>query len=218
MAKNYRMNPIASSVEFSTKPKTTHIQEEILIQIPECKVYLKNEEEAHELSQGQFTIIKIVNENVSLATIIKIGNNVQFPLTKDEPIVKVDSLHYLFSLPVKDGHEPLSYGVTFPHEFSGSMDLLNSFLNEYSCFSGLELSKKGNIINNNSGMTSQNFHGILIGKINFNQVQNGAQATLNRKSDKKKGGMDRKNTRKKTGVSKNNKTNENPIRYSRLNT
>lgn len=77
MAKNYRMNPIASSLEISTKSKTTHIQEEILIL---------------------------------------------------------------------------------------------SFLNEYSCFSGLELSKKGYIINNNSGMTSQNFHCILIGKINFNQV------------------------------------------------
>lgn len=138
--------PIASSN--LSKPKTLSRQQQVLIQIPRCKVYLMDEGEAHELTQGQFMIIKIFDENVSLATIIKIGNDVQFPLTKDEPVVKVDELHYLFSLPVmKDGNggEPLSYGVTFPQEFCGSMNLVDSFLKEHSCFCDLKLSKKKNM-------------------------------------------------------------------------
>ncbi|GAU22802.1 hypothetical protein TSUD_142420 [Trifolium subterraneum] len=144
MEKKNSMIPIPSSAEFATKPKT--LRQEILIQIPGCKVFLMDEGEAHELTQGTFMIIKIVDENVSLATIIKIGNNVQFPLTKDEPVVKVDSLHYLFSLPVKDG-EPLSYGVTFPQQFYGSMAMVDSFLKEHSCFSDLKLSKKKSDLN-----------------------------------------------------------------------
>jgi hypothetical protein len=74
--KKNSMIPIASSAEFSTKPKT--LTQEILIQIPGCKVYLMDEGDVHELTQGTFMIIKIVHDNVSLATIIKIGNNVQF--------------------------------------------------------------------------------------------------------------------------------------------
>ena len=117
---------------------------EVLIQIPGCKVHLMDDGEAHELAQGQFMIIKIMDENVSLATIIRVGNDLQWPLTKDEPVVKVDALHYLFTLPVKDG-EPLSYGVTFPEQCLGSMGLLDSFLKEHSCFSGLKWGKKSDL-------------------------------------------------------------------------
>lgn len=68
--------------------------------------------------------------------------DLQWPLTKDEPVVKLDSFHYLFSLPMKDGN-PLSYGVTFSwgqgQYGSSSSSLgstLDSFLKEHSCFSG----------------------------------------------------------------------------------
>ncbi|KEH27196.1 putative senescence/spartin-associated [Medicago truncatula] len=226
--------PIAST-NSSTKPKT--LRQEILIQIPGCRVYLMDEGEAHELTQGQFMIIKIVDENVSLATIIKIGNNVQFPLTKDEPVVKVDSLHYLFSLPVKDGHEPLSYGVTFPHEFSGSMALVESFLKEHSCFSDLKLSKKKSdldweefapcVENYNhflakaiAGGTGQIVKGIFMCSNAYtNQVQKGGQTILNSPSDKKNGGngMVKESMNNKTAAAtKNNRMNENLIRVRKL--
>lgn len=105
-----------------------------------------DEGQAVELAQGQFMIIKVMDDNVSLATIIKVGNGVQWPLTKDEPVVKVDTLHYLFTLPVKDGgSEPLSYGVTFPEQCYGSMGLLESFLKDHSCFSDLKTGKKGGL-------------------------------------------------------------------------
>ncbi|KAE9464487.1 hypothetical protein C3L33_03601, partial [Rhododendron williamsianum] len=45
------------------------------------------------------------------------GDELQWPLTNDEPVVKLDALHYLFSLPMTDGEEPLSYGQRSYHYF-----------------------------------------------------------------------------------------------------
>lgn len=129
--------------EYPAAPNKNQLKQEVLMQIPGCKVHLMDEGEALELSQGQFMIIKTLDENVSLATIIKVGDDLQWPLTKDEPVVKLDALHYLFSLPVKDG-EPLSYGVTFSEDSFGLLGLLDSFLKDHSCFSGLKLSSKKN--------------------------------------------------------------------------
>lgn len=90
--------------------------------------------EALELSNGDFTLFRISDENVSIATTIKVGDDLQWPLTRDEPVVKLDALHYLFSLPVK-GATPLSYGVTFSEQNGGNLKLLDTFLSEHSCFS-----------------------------------------------------------------------------------
>ncbi|CAI8594677.1 unnamed protein product [Vicia faba] len=215
-------------------PKKSTLRQETLIQIPGCRVYLMDEGEAHELTQGKFMIIKIFDDNVSLATIIKIGNNVQFPLTKDEPVVKVDSLHYLFSLAVKDCVEPLSYGVTFPQEFHGSMALVDTFLKEHSCFSDLKLSKKKSDLDweefapcvedyNHflakaiAGGTGQIVKGIFMCSNAYtNQVQKGGQTILNNASDKKNDGMVRESMNNKTSVATKNRMNENLIRVRKL--
>jgi hypothetical protein len=135
--------PRSSTVEEYTGPKNI-IKQEVLIQIPGCKVHLMDEGEAFELDQGHFMVINTLEENVSLATIIKVGEDLQWPLTKDEPVVKLDAFHYLFSLAVKDG-APLSYGLTFSEDSYGSLGLLDSFLKEHSCFSGLKLSNKNDL-------------------------------------------------------------------------
>ncbi|MBA0722693.1 hypothetical protein Golax_003346, partial [Gossypium laxum] len=117
-------------------PETNNLKVEPLLQIPGCRVYLMEEGEALELGKGEFTLVRVLEEDVPLATIIKVGEDVQWPLTKDEPVVKLDSFHYLFSLPMKDGN-PLSYGVTFSGQYdSRFMSSLDSFLKEHSCFSG----------------------------------------------------------------------------------
>ncbi|MBA0838877.1 hypothetical protein Gotur_017939, partial [Gossypium turneri] len=117
-------------------PETQNLKVEPLLQIPGCRVYLMEEGEALELGKGEFTLVRVLEEDVPLATIIKVGEDVQWPLTKDEPVVKLDSFHYLFSLPMKDGN-PLSYGVTFSGQYdSRFMSSLDSFLKEHSCFSG----------------------------------------------------------------------------------
>lgn len=103
--------------------------------------------EALELANGEFTVERILEDGVSLATIIKVGDDLQWPLTKDEPVVKLNSLNYLFSLPMKDG-DPLSYGVTFLEQYSSSLSWLDLFLKENSCFSSSSSNANNkNIIN-----------------------------------------------------------------------
>lgn len=94
-----------------------------------------DEGEAIELATGNFNIIQLSDDDVLLATIIKINDDLQWPLTKDEPVVKLDPLHYLFSLTVVKDEDPLSYGVTFSDSGHGDFKLLDKFLKEHSCFS-----------------------------------------------------------------------------------
>ncbi|KAJ8751065.1 hypothetical protein K2173_016246 [Erythroxylum novogranatense] len=115
-------------------PEPKLLRQEVLLLIPACSVHLVEGGEAQEFAKGEFTLVRILEDNVSLATIVKVGEDLQWPLTKDEPVVKLDALHYLFSLPMKDG-DPLSYGVTFSEQFANSLALLDSFLSEHSCFS-----------------------------------------------------------------------------------
>ncbi|XP_021807236.1 senescence/dehydration-associated protein At4g35985, chloroplastic-like isoform X2 [Prunus avium] len=120
-----------------------NLQQQVLLQIPGCRVHLMDEGESIELANGEFILENILDENISLATIIKVGDELQWPLTKDEPVVKLDALHYLFSLPMHGG-DPLSYGVTFPEQYESNLGFLDSFLKEHSCFSGLSTSTKTN--------------------------------------------------------------------------
>ncbi|XP_059664239.1 senescence/dehydration-associated protein At4g35985, chloroplastic-like [Cornus florida] len=92
------------------------------------------EGEAVEPANGDFTLLRVSDENIPLATIAEVGDEAKWPLTKDEPVVKLDALHYLFSLPMIDG-DPLSYGVSFSEQYGGSLGSLDSILQEHSCFS-----------------------------------------------------------------------------------
>ncbi|KAG4194687.1 hypothetical protein ERO13_A06G067100v2 [Gossypium hirsutum] len=87
-------------------PENKNLKVEPLLQIPGCRVYLMEEGEALELGKGEFTLVRVLEENVPLAAIVKVGEDVQWPLTKDEP-----------------------YDCRL-------MSSLDSFLKEHSCFSG----------------------------------------------------------------------------------
>ncbi|KAJ7973789.1 Senescence/dehydration-associated protein [Quillaja saponaria] len=133
--------PVPTSL---SEAESKMMKQDVIVQIPGCNVHLMDAGEAIELALGEFMIVNILDENVSLATIIKVGDDLQWPLTKDEPVVKLDALHYLFSLPMKEG-EPLSYGVTFSEYSVSKLELLDSFLKEHSCFTGLASTKKRNV-------------------------------------------------------------------------
>lgn len=125
------------------QPKT--VKHEIVLSIPNCKVHLMDEGEAIELAKGDFTLIQLSEEDTLLATIVKINDDLQWPLTKDEPVVKLGSLNYLFSLPVIKDDDPLNYGVTFSENSYGNFKLLDKFLKEHSCFSTSSLLRKTDI-------------------------------------------------------------------------
>ena len=148
-----------SEYEETTYPPR-NLKQELLLQIPGCTVHLMEEGEAVALASGEFTLLRISDENVFLATIIKVGDDLQWPLTKDEPVVKLDSLHYLFSLPMKDD-DPLSYGVTFSEQHAGNLALLDSFLKEHSCFSGLSSSRNNNIDWKEYAPRIEDYNGVL---------------------------------------------------------
>ncbi|KAL4034665.1 hypothetical protein IC575_003329 [Cucumis melo] len=128
------MKPSNSIQSPLRNPEPQKLKQEVLLQIQGCRVHLMDGGEALELANGEFKLERILEDEVSLATIVKVGDDLQWPLTKDEPVVKLNSLNYLFSLPMKDG-DPLSYGVTFLEQNSSSLNLLDSFLKENSCFS-----------------------------------------------------------------------------------
>lgn len=136
-------SPAAVNSSMQSNPQLKNVIHQVLLRIPGCKVYLMDEGEALELSDGDLTLFRISDGNVSIATTIKVGNDIQWPLTKDEPVVKLDALHYLFSLPMKNT-SPLSYGVTFSEQSDGNLKLLDTFLIEHSCFSTSKLSATQN--------------------------------------------------------------------------
>ncbi|KVI01214.1 Senescence/spartin-associated [Cynara cardunculus var. scolymus] len=202
--------PPQSPTAMNHHPQPKNVKHEILLSIPSSKVHLMDEGEAVELAAGDFTIIQISDEETLLANIIKVGDDLQWPLTKDEPVVKLDHLHYLFSLPVIKNDDPLSYGVSFSGE--NNLRLLDKFLKEHSCFSSSssrktdidwkEFAPKVDAYNNFlakaiAGGTGQIVKGIFICSNAYtNQVQKGGKTILSQPADEING-VSRNNTESK---------------------
>ncbi|CAA3022111.1 Hypothetical predicted protein [Olea europaea subsp. europaea] len=154
-------DPLPSD-EYQEIPENKNVKHEVLLKIQECKVYLMDGGEALELANGDFTLFRLSDESVSLATTIKVGDELQWPLTKDEPVVKLDALNYLFSLPMKDG-KPLSYGVAFSEKINGeSLGYLDSFLKEHSLFlTGSSSSRRKELNWKEFAPTVDNYNSVL---------------------------------------------------------
>ncbi|WCJ42614.1 Senescence/dehydration-associated protein-related [Euphorbia peplus] len=183
-----------------------NITQQILFQVPECTVHLMdNKAPPLELARGKFALIQITDKTtpVPLATIIKVGDgDLQWPLTRDEPVLKLDRYHYLFSMLMKDGN-PLNYGVTFPHVSSRDLAYFDSFLKENSCFSGGGSSSKNkNVEWEQFGSRMDDYNRVLVKAINdgsgqivkgiftcsnaySSQVHNGGEMILSSTKDKK---------------------------------
>ncbi|CAH8389590.1 unnamed protein product [Eruca vesicaria subsp. sativa] len=215
--------------------------EEILLQIPTCKVHLIDESEAVELASGDFKLVKVSDNGVTLAMIVRIGHDLQWPVIKDEPVVKLDARDYLFTLPVKDG-DPLSYGVTFSGDerdvtLANNLKLLDEFLKENSCFSYSSSSKVNNGIDwkefapriedyNNvvakaiAGGTGHIIRGLFsCSNAYTNQVQKGGEVMIT-KADQEKSGSSHRNGGYNSGNSssteKKNGSNTNLQRVRKL--
>ncbi|KAF8052053.1 hypothetical protein N665_1619s0006 [Sinapis alba] len=138
------------------------VREEVLLQIQGCRAHLIDGSEAVELAAGDFELVQVSENGVALAMVVRIGNDLQWPVIKDEPVVKLDARDYLFTLPVKDG-DPLSYGVTFfprdPNDvvFGNSLELLDDFLGENSCFSSSSSSSSSSSLRVNNGIDWKEF-------------------------------------------------------------
>ncbi|XP_028781065.1 senescence/dehydration-associated protein At4g35985, chloroplastic [Neltuma alba] len=221
--------PMATSFqEYSSgpPPQPRNLRQEVLFEFPGCRVHLMDDGEAIELAQGHFEIVRVVDDNESLATIVRIvGGDLQWPLTKDEPVVKLTAVNYLFSLAVKDG-EPLSYGVTFSEQSIGNLGYLDSFLKDHACFSGLKSSSRKNDIDwkefaprvddyNHflakaiAGGTGQIVRGIFMCSNAYtNQIQKGGETILKSGAEQNNNGFMRRDSR---GYTSSGSTNKNQV-------
>ncbi|XP_047053170.1 senescence/dehydration-associated protein At4g35985, chloroplastic-like [Lolium rigidum] len=121
----------------SSKPKG--IREETLLRVPGASVHLMTagSEGPLELGRGELSIVRIVKDDTAVvATVVRVGRDLGWPLARDEPVIKLDRLHYLFTLPDMDG-ALLNYGVSFDAKAADATLLasLDALLKSTSCFS-----------------------------------------------------------------------------------
>ncbi|XWS40185.1 hypothetical protein CRYUN_Cryun18bG0118900 [Craigia yunnanensis] len=132
-------------------------QEQLLLKVPGAIVHLIERETSVELACGELSIVSLLQGDNVVAVFARIGGDIQWPLAKDEPVVKLDTSHYFFTLRVpssgsfEDGkgskktEEVLNYGLTIAAKGQeGLLKELDSVLETYSCFSVQEVKWIGN--------------------------------------------------------------------------
>ncbi|XP_043812266.1 protein EARLY-RESPONSIVE TO DEHYDRATION 7, chloroplastic isoform X2 [Manihot esculenta] len=133
--------------------------EQPLITIPGTIVHLIERDRSVELACGDLTIVSLKQGDTVVAVLARVGDDIQWPLAKDEAAVKLDESHYFFTLRVPANErganegkseiekevELLNYGVTIASK--GQEGLLKEFdniLERYSAFTVQEVQEKGN--------------------------------------------------------------------------
>ncbi|KAL2927744.1 Protein EARLY-RESPONSIVE TO DEHYDRATION 7 chloroplastic [Bienertia sinuspersici] len=120
--------------------------EETLITIPGAVVHLIDKKYSVELAIGDFSVICIRQGENVVTVLACVSDEVQWPLIKEEAIVKVDDSHYFFSLSdsnTKDGEEALNYGLSFASKGQeGLLKELDSIFDSFGNFSVQKVSEK----------------------------------------------------------------------------
>ncbi|QHN99325.1 uncharacterized protein DS421_13g396850 [Arachis hypogaea] len=116
----------------------------VLVTIPGVFLHLIQNDSSLQLASGDLTITTINEAESVVAVIARVGDQVQWPLTKDVSAVKLDESHYFFTLRVpnnnqKQGEEDydvLSYGLTVASKGQeGVLKELDEALERYSILS-----------------------------------------------------------------------------------
>ncbi|EOX90814.1 Senescence/dehydration-associated protein-related isoform 3 [Theobroma cacao] len=141
--------------------------EEVLIKIPGAILNLIDKSYSVELACGDFTVIRLWQGENIVAVLVRVAEEIQWPLMKNETAVKLDDSHYFFSLQLDkeaendssdsddddkkrktktsgEGSCLLNYGLTFASK--GQEYLLRELdviLQSYSCFTVQKVEKKG---------------------------------------------------------------------------
>lgn len=128
--------------------------EEHLVTVPGAIVHLVDDQESVFLGGGNFSVVRITQQSQGIVALVRVGDELQWPLMSDEQVVKLDPIHYVFSLPVTptldqvatdksptpteaaQGGENMHYGVTFsvPGQ-EEALKVLDEVLESYSFFS-----------------------------------------------------------------------------------
>jgi spartin len=126
--------------------------EEVLVRVPGVLVHLIEKDRSVELASGELAIVGLRQGDNVVAVLARVGDEVQWPLAKDEAAVKLDEAHYFFSLRVpatgsvgngEDDEdfgskecEMLNYGLTIASKGQEALlEELDRVLEKYSFFS-----------------------------------------------------------------------------------
>lgn len=132
--------------------EVTEASEDILVRIRGAMVHLVDDQDSPLLAEGDFSVVRIEQEGNGIVAFIRVGDNLRWPLTKDEPAVKLDASHYFFTIRVPRrvddmdretagaSQECMSYGVTFSTAGQErQLRELDAILEQYSGFSSPQL-------------------------------------------------------------------------------
>lgn len=128
--------------------------EEVVVKIPNSIVHLIDKQQSIELASGVFEIIRLRQSGNVVAVLARIGDEIQWPLAKDEAAVKLDGCHYFFTLrvPSESGNgvapeDLINYGLTISGEGSKELDRV---LEQYSAFSVKEVERGVDVVEGGS--------------------------------------------------------------------
>ncbi|CAM8953787.1 unnamed protein product [Rhodiola kirilowii] len=137
-------------------PSPNNSVEETLIHIPGAFLHLIDKQCSVELAYGDFYITRLRQGDNTIAVLARVGDEIQWPLTKNEAGVKLDDSHYFFSLRIPKANSPdssddeesvskstqnayedvLNYGLTFALKGQkGNLKELDAVLERYCSFS-----------------------------------------------------------------------------------
>ncbi|EOA16630.1 hypothetical protein CARUB_v10004804mg [Capsella rubella] len=155
LVNNIFPDPTASD-SASAPPLAT---EEVLLKIHGAIIHLIDKSYSVELACGDLEIVRLVQGDITVAVLARVGDEIQWPLTKDEPAVKVDESHYFFSLrPVKETgssdhstdeaeDDMLNYGLTIASKGQEPLlEQLDKVLADCSSFTAEEKKKEENVL------------------------------------------------------------------------
>jgi len=74
--------------------------EEHLVTIAGAIVHLVDDQESMLLGAGDFSVVRIDQQNQGIVALVRVGEGLQWPLMSDEQVVKLDPIHYVFSIPI----------------------------------------------------------------------------------------------------------------------
>lgn len=134
--------------------------EDVLVRVPGALVHLIEKDHSVELACGELEIVSLRQGANVVAVLARIGDDIQWPLAKDEAAVKLDEAHYFFTLRApadgsvgnyEDGEdfeckecEMLNYGLTIASKGQEALlKELDRVLEMYSCFSEQKVGEFG---------------------------------------------------------------------------
>jgi hypothetical protein len=82
------------------KEEEVESREECLVTVPGAIVYLIDDEQSIHLATAHFSIVRITQKGNGIVVLVRVGNDLHWPLMKDVPAVKLDPTHYFFSVPI----------------------------------------------------------------------------------------------------------------------